>query len=64
MLLISGLSYILVGVITISLAYYKPDAYWCKPSIAALRRQIGNSATAMLLQVVGSGCIILGFALV
>lgn len=64
MLLISGLSYILVGVITLSLAYYKPDAYWCKPSIAGLRKQIGNSATTALLQAIGTGCIILGFTLV
>jgi hypothetical protein len=57
----SGITYILLGLMTFVLIHYKPTAYWNNNNNCSfLRQHIGDRATAILHELVGFGLIAMG----
>ncbi len=56
----SGITYIVLGLMMIFLTHYKPPAYWNNNSRTFLRRYIGDRATAILHELAGFGLIAMG----
>lgn len=56
----SGITYILLGLMMILLTHYKPPAYWNNNSRRFLRRYIGDRTTAILHEFVRFGLIAMG----
>jgi hypothetical protein len=60
----SGITYILLGLMTFVLIHYKPTAYWNNNNNCSfLRQHIGDLATAILHEIIGVGLIAMGIAI-
>jgi hypothetical protein len=60
---LTGMAYLMSGVLTVTLTYYKPVAYWESRSRRFFRRWLGDRPTVILNESLGIILVAIGIVL-